>query len=449
MKSFTEVFNKVLDYIQQKVIREELAPTAYDLWICSIKPDRMEGNTAFLKVQSDFQKGIILQNYEKLLKEAFLGVMGFDVEISISSEEFSDEADNAPIIQREELINTFSNAEYAYTFDTFIVGSSNEFAHAACIAVSKAPGVAYNPLFIYGPSGLGKTHLLQAITSAIKESKPDTNIIYVTGEVFTNELITAIQQKDTLPFRNKYRNADVLLVDDIQFISGKESTQEEFFHTFNELHSQGKQIVLTSDRPPRDIKTLEDRIRNRFEWGLIADITTPDFETRVAIIRRKADLLKLTLSDDVVECIATRLKTNIRQLEGCVNKLKASQHLMGTPPTMTQAQNAIREILSDDSTEPVTTERIISEVASVYGITTDDIRSSKRSSQVSTARKVAAYVIKEITQLSLQNIGAELGGKNHSTVSFYIDSIDENVRKDPRMKETIDDIIKNIKGSTD
>ena len=237
-------------------------------------------------------------------------------------------------------------------------------------------------------------------------------------------------------------------MDDIQFISGKESTQEEFFHTFNELHSQGKQIILTSDRPPKDIKTLEERIRTRFEWGLIADITPPDFETRVAIIRRKADLLNLTLTDDVVETIATRLKADIRQLEGCVKKLKASQHLMGTPPTMTQAMNAIREILSDDTIAPVTVDRIIGEVAGIYGVTSDDIRSMKRSSQISTARKVAAYVIKEMTQLSLQNIGAELGGKNHSTVSFYIDSISEAVATDSGTKETIEDIIKNIKGAT-
>lgn len=448
MKSFGEVFDKVLEYIQQKVDKEELPAAAYKIWICSMIPDRLEGNTAYFKVQSGFQKGVILQNYEKLLKEAFLNVIGFDVNIEITPDELSDEADNTPVKQHEELVQTLNNAEYAYTFDTFIVGSSNQFAYAACTAVSENPGIAYNPLFIYGPSGLGKTHLLSAITNAVKSSHPEMNIVYVTGEVFTNELITAIQQKDTLPFRNKYRNADVLLVDDIQFISGKESTQEEFFHTFNELHTQGKQIVLTSDRPPRDIKTLEDRIRNRFEWGLIADITIPDFETRCAIIRRKADLLKLTLSDDVVDCIATRLKTNIRQLEGCVNKLKASQHLMGTPPTMTQAQNAIREILSDDSPEPITSDRIIGEVASIYGITTDDIRSSKRSAQVSTARKVAAYVIKELTQLSLQNIGAELGGKNHSTVSFYVENISSNMKKDVRLKETVEDIIKNIRSNT-
>ena len=448
MKSFAEVFDKVLEYIHQKVLNNELTKVAYDMWLKSMIPDRLDGNVAYIKVQSSFQKEIILKNYSELLKEAFMHVMGFEVEIVIVPDEHSDENDYKPIKDREELELTFSNAEYDYTFDTFIVGRSNEFAHAACVAVSKNRGGAYNPLFIHGPSGLGKTHLLTAISNAIKASEPDTNIVYVTGEVFTNELISAIKEKDTLPFRKKYRSADVLLVDDIQFISGKESTQEEFFHTFNELHSQGKQIVLTSDRPPKDIKTLEERIRTRFEWGLIADITTPDFETRVAIIKRKADLLNLKLSDDVVDCIATRLKTNIRQLEGCVKKLKAYQHLVGTPPTMTQAQNAIREILSDDSPAPVTVDRIISDVAAVYGVTADDIRSMKRSSQISTARIVAAYVIKEMTQLSLESIGAELGGKNHSTASYYLNSAVKSMESDPRTKETIDDIIKNLRESS-
>ena len=445
MKSFAEVFEKVLEYIHLKVQNNELTNVAYDLWISTMIPDKMDGNSACFNVQSDFQKNIVEKNYDKIIKEAFLNIMGFEVELVINTVELPDEHDYEPQKKREELDKVISSGEYDYTFDTFIVGRSNEFAHAACVAVSKNRGGAYNPLFIHGPSGLGKTHLLTAISNFIKQNDPMTNVIYVTGEVFANELIAAIQTKDTISFRQKYRSADVLLIDDIHFISGKESTQEEFFHTFNELHSQGKQIVLTSDRPPKDIKTLEERIRTRFEWGLIADITTPDFETRVAIIKRKADLLNLTLSDDVVDCIATRLKTHIRQLEGCVKKLKASQHLMGTPPTMTQAQNAIREILSDDSPSPVTVDRIIGEVASVYGVSTDDIRSMKRSSQISTARKVAAYVIKELTQLSLQNIGAELGGKNHSTVSFYIDSIAESMNSDSHTKETIEDIIKNIK----
>ncbi|MCI5905542.1 MAG: chromosomal replication initiator protein DnaA [Oscillospiraceae bacterium] len=446
MKSFVEVFDKVLEYFQQKVDRGELAEVAFKLWIKTLEPVTLDGNVAVFKVQSEFQKGIILKNYEKLLIDAFSEILGFDVEINIIPVENESEEDKSPIQKRQELEQSFSNAEYDYTFDTFIVGHSNEFAYAASTAVAKNPGSAYNPLFIHGPSGLGKTHLLTAISNEIKSRNPDTNIIYVTGEAFTNELINAIQQKkDTSQFHQKYRSADVLLVDDVQFIAGKDSTQEEFFHTFNELHKIGKQIVLTSDRPPKDIKTLEDRIRTRFEWGLIADISTPDFETRVAIVRRKAELLDLTIPDDVSEYIANHLKSNIRQLEGCVKKLKASKHLVGTPPSIAQAQNAIREILSDDKPAPVTFERILTEVSNVYGVTPEDILSNKRSSKISLARKVSAYIIKETTSMSYKSIGLDMGGRDHSTIMYYHDDITAAMNKDPHLKETIEDIVKNIR----
>ena len=441
MKSFAEVFDKVLEFVHEKVKCGELTAVAYDMWISSMKPDRLEGTKAYFFVQSEFQKGIILQNYEKLPKEAFLNVMGFEVDIEINPKEAANETDIEAVSKAKELEGSFDSGIYEYTFETFIVGSSNEFAHAACMAVTRNPGKEYNPLFLYSPPGMGKTHLLSAVQYSLKKSDPSMNIIYVTGEAFTNDIINAIRDKSTSEFRRKYRSADVLMVDDIQFISGKESTQEEFFHTFNELHTQGKQIILTSDRPPKDIKTIEDRIRTRFEWGLIADISAPEYETRVAITRRKAELLGLTLSDEVVDCIASKLKKDIRELEGCVKKLKASQMLLGTPPTLTQTQNAIREIISEESSEPVGAERIIAEVAGVYGVTTDDIRSSKRSAQISSARKVAAYVIRELTELSMQNIGEELGGKNHSTVSFYIDNVGEMMEEDSRFKETVEDII--------
>ena len=448
MKSFVEVFDKVQDYCHKKIERGELTDIAFRLWIKSLQPLKLEGNKAVFNVQSEFQKGIILQNYESILKEAFLCTLGFDVVLEIIPLENEDESDNDPVEKRKELEKSFTNAEYDYTFQTFIVGHSNEFAYAASTAVAKNPGSAYNPLFIHGPSGLGKTHLLTAISNQIKEQNPDTNIIYVTGEAFANELINAIQQKkDTSQFHQKYRSADVLLVDDVQFIAGKESTQEEFFHTFNELHKIGKQIVLTSDRPPKDIKTLEDRIRTRFEWGLIADISFPDFETRVAIVRRKAELLDLEIPDDVSEYIANHLKSNIRQLEGCVKKLKASKHLVGTPPSIAQAQNAIREILSDDKPTTITFERIINEVANVYGVTSEDILSKKRTSKISLARKVSSYITKEITMMSFKSIGLELGGRDHSTIMYYSEEIEKLMGKDPQMKETIEDIIKNIRAT--
>lgn len=443
MNSFNEVFDMVKSYCLESA---NIGEVAFKLWIKPLEPVKLEDNIAYFTVKSPFQKDIILKNYEKLLLTALSETLGFDVSIRI------DVTEDAPDMikpsqqgeKQAELNKSLKSAEYEYTFDTFIVGRSNEFAYAACTAVAKNSGTTYNPLFIHGPSGLGKTHLLSAISHEIAKNDPSKNIIYVTGEIFANELIEAIKKGDTSEFHRKYRSADVLLVDDIHFIAGKESTQEEFFHTFNELHKVNKQIVLTSDRPPKDIKTLEDRIRTRFEWGLIADISLPDFETRVAIIKRKAELLELDLSDEVAEFIANRLKTNIRQLEGAVKKLKAANHLVGTPVTIAMAQNVIREILNDDRPEPVTVDRIISEVANIYGVTSDDIKSNKRSQQISTARKVAVYVIKEITQMSLTAIGAEIGGRDHSTVVYYNNDIEARMEKNPQIRGTVDDIIKNI-----
>jgi len=332
-----------------------------------------------------------------------------------------------------------------YNFENFVVGNSNKYAQAAALAVAESPSEAYNPLFIYGPSGLGKTHLVTAIKHEIIRRNPDKSVIYVTGEAFGNELIKAIDQRDTSVFHDKYRNADVLIVDDIQFFSGKERMQEEFFHTFNKLHSEDKQIVITSDKPPRDLKTLEERIRNRFEWGLIADISTPDFETRFAIIRRKAELLDLKIPDEVTEFIANRLKTNIRQLEGAVKKLKALKMLANSSPTISMAQSVIRDILTDDQPIPITVEKVIAEVANVYGITPEDIRSSKRTSQISTARKVAAYVVREVTGMPLAAIGMEFGGRDHSTIVYAINNVTTALKKDANLKELVDDIIKDIR----
>ncbi len=450
MKSFDEVFQNVQEYCLDKIKRGELSDTAYRLWINTLQPVKLDENVACFTVPSEFQANIIKKNYTPIIKDALESVLGFEVDIEISAVEeiIDDEEDTDPIQLKKELEESFTNAEYGYTFDTFIVGRSNEFAYAACTAVAKNPGSTYNPLFIHGPSGLGKTHLMTAISNEIKKNNPKTNIIYVTGEAFANELINAIQQKkDTSQFHEKYRNADVLLIDDVHFIAGKESTQEEFFHTFNELHKVGKQIVLTSDRPPKDIKTLEDRIRTRFEWGLIADISIPDFETRVAIIRRKAELLDLIIPDDVSEYIANKLKANIRQLEGCVKKLKASKHLVGTPPSMAQAQNAIREILSDEQPAPITIERILNEVGNVYGVSAEDIISKKRSAQISIARKVSCFVLKEVTDMSYKSIGMEIGARDHSTIIYYCGDIESLIAKDNHAKEMIEDIINNIRNA--
>ena len=461
MESFMQVFALV-----KECCREELNEIAYKCWISPIEPYRMDDDTAILLVKESYSKQIIEKQYNGRLKEAFTKVFGFDVNVKIICEaditpdlDLLNDIKNAdapgPNLDSylkepenlEELKKTYEKANYEFTFDTFIVGSSNEFAYAACKAVAQnQKNKIYNPLFVYGPSGLGKTHLLMAISHEIRLQNPSIKIIYVSGETFTNEFLTAIEKKTTREFQQKYRNADILLVDDIQFIAGKERTQEEFFYTFNELHTLGKQIILTSDRPPKDIKTLEERLRTRFEWGLLIDVSPPDFETRVAIIRRKAELLNIDIPDDVTEYIALRLKDNIRQLEGAVKKIKAFKLFTGSPPSIAVAQNVIRDILNDNRPAPVTVERIIGEVAKTYNVTADDIRGKKRAAPISAARQAAVYCVREITQMSLEAIGKEFSGRDHSTIGYAIQQIEDAVKSDEHTKELIDDIIKNIRG---
>ena len=330
-----------------------------------------------------------------------------------------------------EVISEETNANYEYTFDTFIVGSSNKFAHAACLAVATNPSKAYNPLFLYGNSGLGKTHLLYAIGNEIKKNNPDMVICYIKGDDFTNELIESLRQAKMSEFRHKYRHADVLLVDDVQFIGGKESTQEEFFHTFNALHEARKQIVLTSDRPPKEIRTLDDRLRSRFEQDLIADIQPPDLETRIAIIKRKAELIDIELSNEICEYIA--------------KKLKAKSLLNNEKPSLTSVQEVIADVLNNDVPPEVTVERIIDEVARTYGVTPEEIRSQKnKSANISNARHIAIYITRQITTLSMVNIGEEFGHRHYSTVIYSIQKVENLINKDRKVKELIDDTIKNI-----
>ena len=434
MDSFQDLFQLACQYCQQ-----HLSEVAYNLWIRDIEPRSFDGSVASLYVSSEFKKNILEEKYLPLLKEAFAAVMGFDVEVQL----LNTTEPEPPKPAEEE-----SEGDYAYTFDTFIVGPSNKFAHAASWAVATHPANSYNPLFIHGDSGLGKTHLINAICIEIKTSHPEFNILYVKGEEFTNELINAIRTGTTQQFHEKYRQVNVLAVDDIQFIAGKESTQEEFFHTFNELYESSKQIILTSDRPPKEIKTLEDRLRGRFEWGLLADIQPPDYETRIAIIRRKAELLGFTLPDDVAEYVANRLKNNISQLEGVVNRVDAYHRLVCSQPSILTAQTAIKDVLSEHQPIPMTVERIITEVARTYGVSGEDIRSSKRSSAISTARQVAMYIVREITQMSMSTIGEEFGNRDHSTVVYATKQVEKRMERDTHYKETVDDIIKNIRATS-
>lgn len=433
--SFAEAWELICSFC-----RERITEVAYNSWISRIKPISLDFSkgTAILEVPNDFHKQTLTRCYSDLLSEAFGEVFGPGIEIQLNTpEELS--------MDRKKNDTLPKSDNYEFTFDTFIVGPSNKFAHAACMAVASRPATLYNPLFIYGNSGLGKTHLLYAITNQIREENEDVNIVYIKGDDFTNELIDDIRKGTTADFRQKYRKADVLLVDDIQFIAGKESTQEEFFHTFNTLYESKKQIVLTSDRPPKDIATLEDRLKTRFEWGLTADIQPPDFETRIAIIKRKAELLDLEVSDQMCEYIANKLKSNIRQLEGAVKKLKAYNLLEEKAPNISTAQAAIRDIINNDQPAPVTIEKIIEEVGRTFGVSPTDIRSSKRNAAISNARQIAMYVVREITQLPMASVGAEFGGRDHSTVVYATQQVEKNMTRDPRTKATVEDIIKNIR----
>ena len=439
MDSFKDVLEAAQAYC-----KTQMAEPTYNLYIDGLEPISFEDSSHItLSVRNDFICKIVTDRYLGLLKEAFKTVLGFDVDITLVVP--STPPHEVVLAQQYEANPASPQGNYEFTFENFIKGPSNQFAFAAAQAVAANPSGAYNPLFIYGGSGLGKTHLLTAIQTEIKRTHPDFVIMYVTCEQFTNELIAAIRAGSTEDFRMKYRVADLLLVDDIQFIAGKESTQEEFFHTFNSLYECGKQIILTSDRPPKEIKTLEDRLRTRFEWGLLVDVQPPDFETRMAIISRKADSLGLALPEAVAAFIAGKLKDNVRQLEGVVKRLDAHANLTGAPITMLLAENAIQDIMTEQTPLPVTVDRIIDEVARTYGVTAEDIRGQRRSNQISTARQVAMYVVREITGMTQLEIGQEFGGRDHSTVVYALQQVTKAIQTDPRKKEVIEDIIKNIR----
>ncbi len=439
MDSFDDAWEVICSYCQTKI-----TDVAYNTWFSRIKPLKLdfEKNTAYLVVPNDFHRQTLTRCYIPLLNEAFEAVFGSKFIISFKTPEEIDEVEKNTADNKEESKNT----SYEYTFDTFIVGSSNKFAHAACLAVATNPAHAYNPLFLYGNSGLGKTHLLYAIGNEIKKNDPSKVICYINGDDFTNELIESLRLAKMSEFRNKYRQADILLVDDVQFIGGKESTQEEFFHTFNALYNAHKQIVLTSDRPPKEIKTLDDRLRSRFEQDIIADIQPPDIETRIAIIKRKAELVNIDIPNDVCEFIASKIKANIRQLEGTVKKLNAKSHLNNEKITISSAQEVIADILNNDVPPEVTVERIIDEVARTYGVSSDEIRSQKnRSANISNARHIAIYLTRELTTLSMVAIGEEFGNRHYSTIIYTLKKVEEMMKKDRRIKELVDDTMKNIR----
>lgn len=452
MDSFSEVFEDVKKHC---LADPNVSQIGYDKWIKPLEADRLENRTAYILAQSEFAKQTVMDFYYDLIKKSFLEVLGIDVEVSISnkSETMDDSQQFNYLIENEKhLERSLNDGLYDLTFDNFIKGKSNELAYAFCTAVAGmnedsgniGNKAVFNPLFIYGDSGLGKTHLLKAIEHEVKKRNPEKNVMYVTCETFANELIKAITNRDTESFHQKYRNVDFLLMDDIQFLSKKEQTQEEFFHTFNELYNHGKQIVLTSDISPTKISKLEDRIKSRFVRGVQADIQPPDFETRMAIIKRKAELLNIEIPDPVSRLIAEKIKTNIRQLEGAVNKITALTMFSNEKPSIAMAQKVIRENLIENQPADITVDRILADVSTAFNVTPDDIRSPSRNAPISLARKISIYVIREVKGLSYTEIGDELK-RDHSTMTINYKDVKKMLDSNADLKETVNDIIKNLR----
>lgn len=432
MNSLNDIWAMVL-----QILSGQLTDTAISTWFDECEPVDIDGSRMVLKLNNDFKRGIVESRFSDMIKQALSEIFSCDFDLLIlSSEELND------FQLKKKAENSLPEME-GYTFDRFIVGGSNKFAHAAAMAVAENPGKNYNPLFIYGNSGLGKTHLLLAIGQSIHEKDPSKKIAYIKGDEFMNQMVKAIKNGTADEFRTKYRNVDLFLVDDIQFIAGKQATQDEFFHTFNNIYESGNQIVITSDRPPLEMSLLDDRLRTRFEGGLMADIQPPDLETRMAITRNKASQLGLLLSDDAVEYISNKITSNIRQLEGVIKKLTAYKEILDDVINIDSVKRAIMDVVKTGIYIP-TPERIISETARYYGLSEADLRGQSRAKNIARARQISMYLMRSLTNLSLQDIGAEFEDRNHATVLSSIRKIEDMLDKDRAMNITIRDITSNI-----
>lgn len=456
-----------------EVLRQQYSQTVYDLWFKDLHLVELTETQAVFFISSTFKCNIIQNRHAEALSSALEVVNGFAVRVYIRCEESpkTPAEPDAPAVSVQTEPPPAPEAPAAppapapkqadidlgraiesptivaeYTFDNFIVGDSNKFAHAACYAVAQSP-TTYNPLFIHGPSGLGKTHLLYAVTNELKRNNPNIRLIYKKGEEFTNELIESIQKGTTAAFREKYRSADVLLIDDIQFIAGKESTQAEFFHTFNALYEAEKQIILTSDRPPRDIKTLEDRLSSRFEWGLIADIQPPSLELRYAIIKKKAEEKGIPLSHEIVAFLAENLQTNIRQIEGSIKKIYAMSMLNGMPISLEMTKRAISDILSGSEPVSVTVDRILGVVSRKFGVSVEDMKGPVRSKNIAKARHIAIYLVRVITSLPLKTIGDIFGNRDHATIKASLEKVPNDMRLDKNLQETVQSLLSQLKST--
>jgi chromosomal replication initiator protein len=442
-----------LDAIWQQVLNE-LAKTHNDtemtLWLAPLKAVGFEENTITLENENEFKQKVVENTYTSDIREALTAVFGFSVEVDyvIAENQSSSEIHNVP--EGNEMnfgTKDIRSPNYEFSFDNFIVGPSNNFAYAACSRVAEKPGVVYNPLLIYGRSGLGKTHLLMAIYHRMLSINPNAVVLYTTGESFFNEFLSCLQNKDTEAFHNKYRYIDVLLIDDIHFIAGKTQAQEEFFHTFNALKGANHQIVMTSDRPPKEMEKLEERLRTRFESGLLTDVQPPELETRMAIIRKKAEKEKITIPNNVVLYIAENLKSNIRQLEGIVTSMASYSSALKTPITMEMAQTRINDMVSGTMSIEDQIDLILSSVCEFFVVPINDVKSNSRQATIANARQVCMYIMRDVMRISLNDIGMVFGGKNHSTVNYSINQVIKQMQEDTTYRINVNNIIRNVQES--
>ncbi len=421
----------------KELLKSEVTEISYRTWIKDIEIDDISNNTIIILAQNSVQKNMLESRYLPVIQNTFNFLTNINYEIKVISEEERGEVDNTSV--QNSSVYTNSNLNPKYTFDSFVIGDNNRFAAAAALAVAEAPGKAYNPLFLYGGVGLGKTHLMHAIANEILKRNKNLNILYVSAEKFTNHFINAIKDNKNEMFRNKYRNIDVLLIDDIQFIAGKERIQEEFFHTFNTLHESGRQVIISSDRPPKDIQPLEERLRTRFEWGLIADVSSPDYETRMAILKKKAQLEHIIIEDDILSNIATKIESNIRELEGTLNKLIAMSTLENKPITIALSDKAIADVVLHKNTV-LSPEYIQEIVAKYFNITVEDLKGSRRSADIAFPRQIAMYLCRDIAQISTPKIGQAFGKRDHSTVMHACNKVSSEMKENSNTKLIVETV---------
>ncbi|REJ28844.1 chromosomal replication initiator protein DnaA [Caldibacillus debilis] len=440
MESIDDLWGKTLAVIEKKISKP-----SFETWLKSTKALSLQGKTLIVEAPNEFARDWLEGNYSQILAKIIHELTGAEMELKFvipdahtEDQKTASTAINRKKAQQTENYQTMLNPKY--TFDTFVIGSGNRFAHAASLAVAEAPAKAYNPLFIYGGVGLGKTHLMHAIGHYILEHNPSAKVVYISSEKFTNEFINAIRDNRADDFRNKYRNVDILLIDDIQFLAGKESTQEEFFHTFNTLHEESKQIVISSDRPPKEIPTLEDRLRSRFEWGLITDITPPDLETRIAILRKKAKAEGLDIPNEVMIYIANQIDSNIRELEGALIRVVAYSSLENKDITAELAAEALKDIIPASKPNVLTIQDIQKAVGEYFGLKLEDFKAKKRTKSVAFPRQIAMYLARELTDFSLPKIGEEFGGRDHTTVIHAHEKISKLIQEDPLFLKQLEEI---------